>query len=69
MLLDESANSLSLPRTMDNPMLLRFSSEQNSLQPSGINIFRGNTLIKQLSLNNDVENYRLKGLKDMSTLK
>ncbi len=63
MLLDESANSLSLPRTMDNPMLLRFSSEQNSLQPNGINIFIGNTLIKQLSLNNDVESYRVEGLK------
>jgi hypothetical protein len=63
MLLDESANSLSLPKILDNPMLLRFSSEQNSLQPGGINIFRGNSLIKQLSLNNDVEHLRVEGLK------
>ena len=62
-LLNESADSLSLPRTFDNPVMLRFSSEQNSLQPGGINIIRGNTLIKQLSLNNDVEQYRVEGLK------
>ncbi len=63
LLLNESANSLSLPRTLDNPVMLRFSSEQNSLQPGGVNIFRGNTLIKQLSLNKDIEHYRVDGLK------
>ncbi len=63
MLLNESANSLSLPRTLDNPIMLRFSSEQNSIQPGGINIFTGNTLVKQLSLNKDIEHYRVDGLK------
>ena len=62
-LLDESANSLSLPRPLDDPMLLRFSSQQNLMTPDGVNIFRGETLIKQLSLDNDLEHYRVEGLK------
>ena len=33
------------------------------LKPGDINIFRGNTLIKQLPLNNDIENYRVEGMK------
>jgi hypothetical protein len=62
-ILDESANSLSLPKVLDNPVLIQFSSEQNMLKPGDINIFRGNTLIKQLPLNNDIENYRVEGMK------
>ncbi len=69
MLLNESAKSLSLPKTLDNPVLLRFSSEHNSVQPDGINIFRGNTLIKHISLNNDVEHYRVEGLNGHVELK
>jgi hypothetical protein len=63
LLLDESANSLSLPRPLDDPMLLRFSSQQNLVAPGGVNIFRGETLVKQLSLENDLEHYRVEGLK------
>jgi hypothetical protein len=62
-LLDESANSLSLPRPLDNPMLLRFSSQQNLTKPGSVNILRGDTLVKQLSLDNDLEHYRIDGLK------
>jgi hypothetical protein len=62
-LLNHSANSLSLPRVIEDPMLLRFSSQRNLLQPDGVNIFRGNTLIKQLSLHNDLDIYRIKGVK------
>ena len=61
--LDESANSLSLPRILDDPMLLRFSSQQNLLEPGSINIFRGDALVNQLSLENDIEHYSIKGLK------
>ena len=32
-LLKDTANSLSLPKPIDNPVLLRFSSRQNNLQP------------------------------------
>ena len=63
LLLDESANSLSLPRPLDDPMLLRFSSQQNLVEPGGVNVFKGQTLIKQLSLDNDLEHYRIEGLK------
>jgi hypothetical protein len=62
-LLDDSANSLSLPRVLDDPVLLRFSSEQNLTEPGSVNIFRGDTLIKQLSLENDRELYRIEGVK------
>ncbi len=61
--LNDSANSLSLPRVMDEPILLRFSSEQNQPDPGNINIFRGDALIKQLSLDNDLGQYRVEGLK------
>ena len=63
LLLDESANFLSLPRPLDDPTLLRFSSQQNLVEPGSLNIFKGNTLVKQLSLDNDLENYRVEGLK------
>jgi hypothetical protein len=63
LLLDDSADSLSLPRALDDPMLLRFSSQQNLIEPEGVNIFGGETLVKQLSLDNDLEHYRIEGLK------
>jgi hypothetical protein len=63
MLLDESANSLSLPRTLDDPVLLQFSSNQNLQEPGNLNIFRGETLINQLSLDNDNDLYKIEGLK------
>lgn len=62
-LLSDSANSLSLPRDIDDPVLLQFSSQQSMLQPGDVNIFRGNTLINQLSLQNDLGNNRIEGLK------
>ena len=61
--LSESANSLSLPRIVDDPVLLRFSSEQNLLEPGSVNIFSGNALINQLSLDIDNDRYRVEGLK------
>ena len=61
--LSESANSLSLPKLMDDPVLLRFSSNQTLLEPDKINIFRGEALVNQLSLNNDLEHFRVEGLK------
>jgi hypothetical protein len=63
LLLGESANSLSLPKVLDNPVLLRFSSEQSLLEPGSVNIFKGDALINQLSLDNDKELYRIEGLK------
>ena len=63
LLLDDSANSLSLPRALDDPMLLRFSSQQKMFEPGSVNIFGGETLVKQLSLDNDLEHYRIEGLK------
>jgi hypothetical protein len=62
-LLSDSANSLSLPRTLDDPVLFRFSSQQNLLEPGNINIFRGDALINQLSFDNDLEHYKIEGLK------
>ncbi|MEJ2613992.1 MAG: NusG domain II-containing protein [Ignavibacteriaceae bacterium] len=62
-LLDESANSLSLPRTLDDPVLLQFSSDQNSLKPGSVNIFSGDVLTKKLPLDKDVDHFRVNGLK------
>lgn len=62
-LLNESANSLSLPKLIDNPVMLRFSSSQILLEPDKVNIFRGDALVNQLSLNNNLEQYRVEGLK------
>jgi len=63
LLLGESASSLSLPKILDNPVLLRFSSEQKLLEPGSINIFRGDTLINQFTLDEEVEHHRVEGLK------
>ena len=62
-LLNESAKSLSLPKPLDNPTLLRLSSLQNVTEPGSINIFRGDTLIKKLPLDKDTDLYRIEGLK------
>ncbi len=62
-LLRESAGSLSLPETLDDPVLLRFSSRRNSSQPGGVNIFRGETLVKQLPLDHDLDSYHIGGMK------
>lgn len=62
-LLAESAKSLSLPSAVDNPVLLRFSSLQNIAEPGSVNIFRGDTLIKQLSIDDDKDIFRIEGLK------
>ena len=63
MLLEESANSLSLPKILENPTLLRFSSQQNSAEPAGLNIFRGEALFKQLPLDKEIDHFRVEGLK------
>jgi hypothetical protein len=63
LLLGESASSLSLPKILDNPVLLRFSSEQNWSEPGSVNIFRGDTLINKLSLEENLDNYTVEGLK------
>lgn len=63
LLLEENANSLSLPRILDDPLLLRFSSQQNLAEPGGVNVFRGDALINHLPLDNDKESYRIEGLK------
>lgn len=63
LLLDESAKSLSLPRILDNPVVLRFSSKQNLLEPGSVNIFSGDALINQLSLENNLNQYKINGLK------
>ena len=62
-ILNESANSLSLPATFDDPVLLRFSSQEKLLKPAGVNIFRGDKLINYFSLNNKNKIYRIEGLK------
>jgi hypothetical protein len=67
--LHESAGSLSLPRILDDPVLLRFSSEQNPLKPGNVNIFRGDALINQLPLDKDVEHFRIEGLKGYADIK
>lgn len=59
----ESANSLSLPKVFDNPVLLRFSSEQNRREAGSVHIFRGETLVHNLSLDDDKELHRIEGLK------
>jgi hypothetical protein len=61
--LNETAGSLSLPEIFDDPMLLRFSSEQNLLEAGNVNIFRGETLVKQFSLEKDLNHLRIEGLK------
>ena len=44
-------------------MLLRFSSQQNIFKPGSVNIFRGNTLLNQLSIDDEKERHRIEGLK------
>jgi len=59
----ESANSLSLPKVFDDPVLLKFSSPQNLREARSVHIFRGETLVDNLSLNEDKELHGIEGLK------
>lgn len=63
MMLNESAGSLKLPRSLDNPVMLRFSSQLDLSSPGIVNIFRGDSMIKQLSIDKDVDHYRVEGSK------
>ena len=62
-LLYESANSLSLPKVFDDPVLLKFSSQRNLQEPGSVSIFRGEVLVDNLSLHEDKELHRIEGLK------
>ena len=62
-LLYESANSLSLPKVFDDPVLLKFSSQRNLQEPGSVSIFRGEVLVDNLSLDEDKELHRIEGLK------
>ena len=62
-LLNDTANSLSLPGIFDDPVMLRFSSEQNRLEAGNINVFRGETLVRQISLDKNLDHFRVEGLK------
>lgn len=62
-ILEQSAKSLSLPDVFDNPTLLRFSSQSNMHEGHSVNIFRGDSLIKKLSLDREKDLYRIDGMK------
>lgn len=62
-ILDQSAKSLSLPDAFDNPTLLRFSSQSDIHAGHSVNIFRGDSLVKKLSLDSEKDLYRIDGMR------
>lgn len=59
--LTEIARSLSLPRRHDNPMLLRFYSENQGSAPQYVNVFCGEILLHQWPVGENKEALRVEG--------
>jgi len=59
--LRETAKALSLPRSLENPTLLRFFSGTAGAAAKDVNIFRGNVLVRQLSIKNNTTAHRVTG--------
>lgn len=61
--LRETAKALSLPRSFENPSLLRFFSGSRGATSKTVDILRGDILIDQLSIKDDISAYRAVGEK------
>lgn len=61
--LRETAKALSLPRSFEDPTLLRFFSGAQGQTAKSINIFRGDILVHRLSIEDDTPAYRAVGEK------
>jgi hypothetical protein len=59
--LRDVASTMSLPQTHHNPTLLRFYTANAVSQPTHAQVFCGDVLVKQLSLQNAKDVYRLDG--------
>lgn len=59
--LQETAKALALPKSLENPTLLRFFSDTGGSIPKRVNIFRGNLLINQLSIRKNTAAHRVSG--------
>ena len=58
--LKETAKSLALPQSLENPVLLRFYSDMAGGIPQRVNIFRGNLLMHQLPIAENTRSFRAK---------
>jgi len=61
--LRETAKALSLPRSLKDPTLLRFFSGSPGAKAETVDIFRGDILIDQLSIKDNISAYRAVGEK------
>jgi hypothetical protein len=59
--LRETAKKLSLPRSLENPILLRFFSGTGKGAAKNVNVFSGNVLVRQLSMKNNTTAHRVTG--------
>ncbi len=61
--LKETAKALSLPKSLENPTLVRFFSGSGSGAARYVNIFSGNVMLHQLSLKDNTGAFRAEGEK------
>lgn len=59
--LRETATALSLPRRIDNPVLLRFCAEARALTPTDAQVFCGDMMVKQFPLDRATDAHRIDG--------
>jgi len=64
----EAAKNLELPKTVENPVLMKFHTEERRLAPKIITIFDNNILIKRLSLTADEGTHQIENEKGRVTL-
>ncbi len=55
--------ALSLPRAIENPTLVRFFTRQESSRATQAQVFVGDVLVERLSLDHDLSEHRVHGLK------
>ncbi len=61
--LREIASALALPRRVEHPVMVRFSSQEPSAAAKNIDVFSGGVLVKQLPIDANRESFRVEGLK------
>lgn len=59
--LRQVAAELSLPKTVENPVVLRFYSDHQNITPTDVHVFSGDVLIKQLPLAQVHDGHRIQG--------
>ncbi|MFQ5824686.1 MAG: NusG domain II-containing protein [bacterium] len=64
----EISKELGFPKNLENPVFMKFFTENPLLTPKYIKVFHENILIKQFEMDADIDSYAIKGSKGYVTI-